>query len=250
MFKKIASLFLVTLVALSLSACRNVQFSFGPDNMVRGSGNVISETRNVSGFDTVSISNSGDATISVGDTESLVITAEDNILPLIQSNVVNGRLEIGGKPNSSYSTTRGISYKITVKSLKGVETSGSTDVSVTNTVKADSFSAGTSGSGRITLADLQASSITLRTSGSGRIDASGKASSLNATTSGSGEIVAGNLSTGSATVSTSGSGNVTVWVTDTLNAHTSGSGNVRYYGQPNVSRSESGSGRVTSLGNK
>ena len=87
MFKKIASLFLVTLVALSMSACRNVQFSFGPDNMVRGSGNVIDETREVSGFDFVSISNSGQATISVGDTESLVITAEDNILPLIQSNV-------------------------------------------------------------------------------------------------------------------------------------------------------------------
>ena len=250
MFKKFASLFLVTLVALSLSACQNVHLSFGPSNMVRGSGNIISETRTVSGFNVVSLSNSGDATITVGDTESLVITADDNILPLIESTVFNGRLEIGSKPNTSYSTTHNIKYAITVKSLQEVETSGSTDVSVTNSVKADSFSAGTSGSGRIQMTDLQAASVTLRTSGSGQISAAGQTGSLNATTSGSGEIQTGSLSAKTVSVSTSGSGNVTVWAKDTLDAHTSGSGNVSYYGQPNVTRSESGSGRVSSLGNK
>jgi hypothetical protein len=250
MYKKFVSLTFIILATLSLSACQGFGISIGPTNMVRGSGNVITETRSVSGFDSVSVSNSGEATITVGDNESLLITAEDNILPLITSEVIGGKLHIGTKPGSSYSSTRSIRYVITVKSLKGVETSGSVDISVTNSAKADSFNASTSGSGQIKLADVQSSSVSLHTSGSGRIEIAGKTNRLEAATSGSGEVLAGSLSTDTATVSTSGSGNITLWAKESLTAHTSGSGNVRYYGQPNVSRSESGSGRVTSLGNK
>jgi hypothetical protein len=247
---RFVSLLLLAILVLSASACNQVQVSFGGANAVVGSGKVVSETREVSGFTSVLVSGSGRAEITIGDSDSLVIEAEDNILPLIESSVFNGKLTIGMKPNTSISTMRGIRYTITVKSLSGVESSGSTDITVTNTARADSFNASTSGSGAIQLADVQAATLDAHTSGSGNITAAGKVDTATITTSGSGNFSGANLQCASATATTSGSGNVTLWVTGSLTARTSGSGNVSYYGQPSVSRSESGSGRVNGLGNK
>ena len=244
------SLFLLAILALSVTACNRVQISFGGANAVVGSGKVISATREVSGFTSVLVSGSGQAEITIGDSDSLVIEAEDNILPLIESSVLSGKLTLGLKPNTSISTMRGIRYTITVKSLTGVETSGSADVTVTNTARADDFSAYTSGSGAIKLSDVQAQTLTVQTSGSGNVNAAGKVDEARITTSGSGNFTGSDLQCASATATTSGSGNVTLWVTDSLTARTSGSGNIRYYGQPSVSSSESGSGRVTGLGSK
>jgi hypothetical protein len=244
------SLFLLAVLALSVTACNQVQISFGGANAVVGSGKVVTETREVSGFTRVLVTGSGQAEITIGDSDSLVIEAEDNILPLIESSVLNGTLTIGLQPNTSISTMRGIRYTITVQSLTDVETSGSTDITVTNTARTDAFSASTSGSGAIKLTDVQAKILTVQTSGSGNINAAGKVDKASIATSGSGNFNGGDLQCASATATTSGSGNVTLWVTGSLTARTSGSGNVRYYGQPSVSRSESGSGRVSGLGSK
>jgi len=249
MSKKFVSLFLLAILALSVTACNQFQVSFGADAVV-GSGKVVTENREVSGFTSVLVSGSGQAEITIGESDSLVIEAEDNILPLIEASVQNGKLTIGMKPHTSISTMRGIRYTITVKSLSGVETSGSTDITVTNSARADTFNASTSGSGAIKLSDVQATTLNARTSGSGNIDAAGKVDTAGITTSGSGNFSGANLQCASATATTSGSGNITLWVTGSLTARTSGSGNVQYYGQPTVTRSESGSGRVTSQGSK
>jgi hypothetical protein len=251
MFKRFVSMFLLLSLALALTACGMSINVGGSGNMTVGSGKIIRDTREVSGFTSVAISGAGDATLTLGDSESLVIEADDNIAPLIEANVINGRLMIGLKPGSSYSTNSGVRYTISAKSLTGLETSGSGNASVTNKAAADSFTARTSGSGNIKLNELQVKTLEAFTSGSGNIDvAGGQADRLTVTTSGSGNFTAGGLQCASANAATSGSGNVTVWVTGSLTARTSGSGDVRYYGQPAVSKTESGSGRVKSLGNK
>ena len=64
-----------------------------------GSGKVITEERDVSGFDRVHLTGSGVAEIIQGETESLVIEAEDNIMSSIESKVENGTLTLGQKAN-------------------------------------------------------------------------------------------------------------------------------------------------------
>jgi len=78
----------------------------------RGSGTMATETRDVSGFDEIDLGGSGRVLIAVTGTESLTIEAEDNILPLLTTEVRNGRLELGAK--QSISPTREIVYTITV----------------------------------------------------------------------------------------------------------------------------------------
>lgn len=113
----------------------------------RGSGNVVSEGRDVSGFDEIVVMVSGNVVVTVTGTESLTIEAEDNILPLLTTEVRGGRLELGS--NSSFSTTRGVTYTITAVALKGVEIDGSGDVAASG-IDADSFEATINGSGNVT----------------------------------------------------------------------------------------------------
>jgi hypothetical protein len=250
MFKRLVSITMFVLLAFSLTACLGINFTSGNMNVVVGSGKMATETRNVSGYDQVVLTGSGDATITVGDGEGITIEAEDNILPLIETSVQSGRLVIGLKPNTSISTTRGLHYKIDAKTLSGVDVTGSGNVSV-NAVKTDGFHSNISGSGSVRVSSLQAKTLKATITGSGKMEISaGKVDSQEITISGSGDYTAGSLESATAQATTTGSGTATLWAKDSLNARTSGSGNVRYYGQPNVAKSETGSGRVTGLGNK
>ena len=73
-----------------------------------GSSKMATETRMVSGFQSVSIPSSGRVTIEQSGKESLIITAEDNILPLLTVEVKDGQLTLGMKPNSNISSTKEI----------------------------------------------------------------------------------------------------------------------------------------------
>ena len=147
------SVIVFLIAALVLSAC-NVTLDL--PNVVRGSGKLATESRTISGFTRIVVNGSGDAQITLGDSESLSIEAEDNILPLITSDVVNGTLTLGFKNNTSVSTTRPIRFTITVKSLNSIELNGSGNSTVGN-VNTDAMAMVLRGSGNISLGSLQAS---------------------------------------------------------------------------------------------
>ena len=126
---------------LALSGCEGGVFG------VRGSGNVITESRDVSGFSEIALAGSGKVRVDVNGTESLIIEAEDNIMPLLTSEVHDGRLELGAE--SSISPTTDIIYTVGAIALEGVAISGSGEVTADWLVAADSFDVDISGSGRV-----------------------------------------------------------------------------------------------------
>ncbi|HEY9468078.1 MAG TPA: DUF2807 domain-containing protein [Propionibacteriaceae bacterium] len=96
--------------------------------IIRGSGQVSSESRQVSGFTKVELSGSGELKIEQTGTESLTISAEDNVLPKISSEVSGRTLILGSKSNAKIIPTKPISYSLTVKDLTGLAVSGSGSV--------------------------------------------------------------------------------------------------------------------------
>ena len=70
----------------------------------RFSGNMESESRSVSGFTAIKLTGSGEVTIDQTGTDSLTIEADDNVLPKVTSNVVDGTLMLGVEGNVSSST--------------------------------------------------------------------------------------------------------------------------------------------------
>ena len=196
---------------------------------VDGSGKAATETRNVTGFHGVGLSVPGKLEIVPGDAEKLVISADDNILPLIETTVERGELRIRWRERGHLNvhTRTTIRMTLTAKAVDALAISGSGDI-LANTVDAKSMQVSISGSGNVVLA--------------------GKAQDLRVDISGSGDVKAGKLEAQSARVSIAGSGDATVWARESLRVSVAGSGDVRYYGDPAVQRTVAGSGSVRRAG--
>ncbi len=216
---------------------------------IRGSGKVIRQSRDVSGFNEVAFGGSGELSLRQGNEDSMAIEADDNLLPYIETDVRGGRLVIGPRRGVSLSPSTRIRYTLSVKDLNGLEVSGSGNAR-TGPVRSQDFSIRVSGSGEIRMDSLEAAALKTDISGSGDVEVPGKIEWQDVRISGSGRYQAPDLESRTADISISGSGDATIRVRESLTAHVSGSGSVGYYGSPSVTRKVSGSGSIRQLGDR
>ena len=215
---------------------------------VAGSGRVITETRAISEVNALTLGGVGELTIIQGEPESLVIEAEDNILPLIQTVTQGGTLEISEKGNTE--PTRPIQFKLTVSELKKVVSTGAA------TVHADKFSSPglleivLEGAGSLEMGNLECGSLKVVLSGAASAKVQGRTRDQNVEISGSADYVADDMRTQSTKIDISGAGSAKVWAIEGLDVQIGGSGNVDYFGEPTVKKEIGGSGSVHSLGKK
>jgi hypothetical protein len=185
------------------------------------SGKVITESRAVAGFTAVELGGAGEVRIDQTGTESLTIEAGEKFLPLLTSEVSDGTLRLGTKPNAILMNRKSIKYRITVKDLTGLVVTGS---------------------GTMTAPKVSTTELRSRISGSGTITVAGTVHDQRVHISGSGSYRAGDLTSKNATLDVSGSGDGLIQVSDSLDVRISGSGSVRYRGNPRISAHISGSG--------
>jgi hypothetical protein len=255
------SILSVAIIAALLCGC----------GLVQGSGNIVSESRAVSGFTQVALEGSGDLTISQGDAEGLIIEADDNLLPYIETEVRDGTLHIGFKTPSPIIPwpTQTIQYHLSMRTIEAVKLygsgdirsesieagdikfiiAGSGDISI-GELEADTVGTSISGSGTLRIDQVTAESISATISGSGKFFLAGQVTEQQIAVSGSGDYKAFDLESQTVSLSISGSGDIELWVTDSLDIQISGSGDVRYYGSPASSQKVSGSGNISSLGSR
>lgn len=228
----------VTLAVLLVTGCSNTIIGG-----IQGSGEMTSETRDVSGFDEIVLEGSGTVTVEVTGTESLTIEAEDNLMSRLTSDVEDGRLVLGVR--GPIRATREIVYTITAATLEGIAIAGSGEVEVGD-VTADTFTVEISGSGSVAVPFVETGDFVATVSGSGSIEAAGTTNGLDVEIPGSGTFSGEALEAATGTVTIAGSGNAVVNVSDKLDATVSGSGNIDYLGDPTVESTISGSGSIRS----
>jgi len=220
---------------------------------VQGSGNVVSESRDVSDFDEVELRGIGRLEITQGRTAELTVTADDNLMQYIDTEVEGNTLVIAVKNKSlpffTVNPSETIVYELTVPALARASLSGSGNI-VVDGLETEDLTVEISGSGDLEATDLVAGSFTYELSGSGKATVSGEVDSQDVRISGSGRLEAGDLRSSEAVIRISGSGRAVLWVTDELDVEISGSGDVQYYGSPKVTQDVSGSGNIRGLGDK
>jgi hypothetical protein len=101
----------------------------GDDAVIVGSGNVATEDREVSDFHGLLASGVGLIEIRHGDTESLRITADDNILPILTAEVRGGRLVLGSE--GRFSTNNNVLFEVTVRDFDNLTVAGVLGVDIT-----------------------------------------------------------------------------------------------------------------------
>jgi hypothetical protein len=219
---------------------------------VRGSGVVVSQTRQVADFNSVEINYPVDLTIHQGNATSLKVESENNLMPQLVTRVSGNTLYIeNNQPDWSkrVSQTLPVKVLITVKDLKKVDFPSAGTLQVIK-FSADSLEVFISGAGTINLTELTAHTLSVNLSGAGSIKASGSVNNLNMDISGFGSFKGGELACQTAEINISGAGSATVWAKNKLSVGISGTGSVNYFGSPTVSRNISGLGSVNSQGNK
>jgi len=203
----------MSLAALVGSACD------APVEVTSGSGTVKTETRQVSGFSSVVLNGAGDLNIRQTGTESLTIESDDNILPVLKSDVVGGVLTIGPRTLNSPNTTR-LVYTLTVKSLSSIKVQGDANVSAQ---------------------DIQTTALTVGIQGSGHVLIAGRTQSEDLNTLGSGRIDASGFTARTATVGITGAGVDIVNASDRIDGSVNPGSRLEYIGSPSVSASGGGS---------
>jgi uncharacterized protein YajQ (UPF0234 family) len=202
------------LVLFMLSGCKF--------DRVAGSGSSKIDKRSVPAFTKVDISGAYEVEIVAQKEQSVEIEGDDNLLPLIKTEVRNGMLEISNE--KSISTKNKLRVRISVQQLDGIETSGASNIVATN-VKSDDFK--------------------IESSGASELKVSGEARALSIHSSGAGTIGTKDLHAEKVSVSSSGAATAEVYATEEVTASVSGGSSVDYYGNPkNVKEEKSGAGTI------
>ena len=215
---------------------------------VVGSGVVKTETREVGGFHAIALGVPARLEIRQGTREALTIAGDDNVLPLIRTEVDNGVLRIRwADDDTSVTRHREITIVVDARTVDGITLGGSGQI-YAKQIKTATLDTRIGGSGEIVIAALDADTARTTIGGSGKMSAAGRAGTLEATLAGSGELLAAKLETRNTRTTLQGSARATVWATETLKATIAGSGEVIYYGKPAVSQTIAGSGSVMRAG--
>jgi hypothetical protein len=248
---------------------------------VRGNGVIEEQTRALSGFNAISSSGSVDVFVKQGNTYSVVVRADGNLLNYIKTEVRNNTLIISVTRNIWHAKT--LEVHITMKALQKVVMSGSGDfyckspfsvqnlqliLSGSGDAKAvleaknvhikvrgsgdvevsgirGNLGIDINGSGDVEASGLQLETCSLNVLGSGDVELKGRTAQLTARVLGSGDLEAGGLAAVSVSVSNTGSGDMTIHAIDKLEATLAGSGDLDYTGNPVILKvSASGSGEV------
>lgn len=193
------------------------------DEGIRGSGHVVTEARSVRGFDAIRTAGAGRVVITRSGRESLNVSAEDNIIRHLRTEVVAGVLVLGPAPGADLSPTREIVYHVGASDMRGIEGSG-----------AVSFDAD--------LGNQPELEVTLSGACVARVE--GVVQELRVTQSGVTGFEGLDLESRRAMVSTSGVSWANVWVTDRLEAWASGVSSIRYKGEPALYAHASGTSTI------
>lgn len=181
----------------------------GSFNKVKGSGNVKTDKRSVASFDSVYVGCPGTIQVRSQGQGSLEISGDDNIVPLITTEVKNNTLYI--RSTDTYSPKDKLQIVISTPDL-------------TKLVFA--------GAGEATLANIKNDKIEIVMSGAGSVSASGETKEADITLSGAGSVDAKNLHAVDAKVNSTGVGSVDIYATGHLDASAVGVGEINYYGKP------------------
>ncbi|HEY0426319.1 MAG TPA: head GIN domain-containing protein [Pyrinomonadaceae bacterium] len=188
----------------------------------KGSGNVKTENRRVSDFKAIDVSGAFEVEITAQKDFSLEVEADDNLLPLIKTEVDGETLQI--RSEKRFSTSNPLKIRISAPDIDSLDLSGASKVNLVN---------------------LNNDGLKLDSSGASKIKVEGTTGDFDVEMSGASRLDAENLKAENVSVDSSGASNAMIFVTNELRADLSGATNVTYSGNPkSVQKKTSGASWV------
>jgi FlaG/FlaF family flagellin (archaellin) len=166
-----------------------------------GSGNRKTEKRELKSFHSIDSSGAYEINITCQKPASLEIEADDNILPLIKTEVRDGILFVSNI--QEYHSSKSSMLRIAMPELNSVSNSGA---------------------GEVKIADANSSDLKIESTGAASVDAAGKAKSVTISATGAGTIDTSKLTAEKAKIDISGAAKIDVYASDQLDVNRVGRG--------------------------
>ncbi len=224
--------FLVFVAAIILGIAISSFFSFGKadyklfnfsiNKKAQGSGNIAVESRDVSGFNGIDVSGVFQVEIKANQNFAVEVEADDNLLPLITTEVRDGILHI--EAADRILSNNGLKVRISAPDIDKIQATGAS---------------------KVNLAGIKNENLSIDTGGASKIFVNGETARLEAEVSGASSIDAENLKAETASVNASGASHVTLFATAELKADASGASRIVYAGGPkNIIKDISGASTI------
>ena len=221
-------------------------FGIIPDPVV-GSGKAATEDRAIGPVTELAISGGGTVDLVPGNVQSVRVTADDNIVGLLETSFHNGKLSLHTRSFSQIQPVTPIKYTLTLPELEKLTITGAGHLHASG-LKSESLTVKMSGAGNVTLDTISCKTLNLCMSGAGNSTLGGSVEKLVVKLSGAGEIDAQELKSKSVETDISGAGTAKVWALDALKVKVSGAGTILYKGKPQIEQKITGAGSVRPIG--
>lgn len=199
-------------------------FNISLAKKTKGSGRVATESRGVRDFKGVDVGGTFQVEIVAGKDFAVEIEADDNLIPLVRTDVRGGVLYI--ETDGRVSTENGLKARIFAPDIDSIDASGVA---------------------RVNLSGVGNEEVRVDTSGASKIAVEGETGKLIVEVSGASSVDAEKLKARSAAVNASGASSVSVFAAEAIRSDASGASRIVYSGGPkSVQKSVSGAASVVS----
>jgi hypothetical protein len=243
--KRLATYLMIALPLL-LAAGVFASFKHITQERIKGNGVMKQEPREASSFTDISTSGAYKVIITQGNTHSIRIDAEENLLPYILTDISGGELKIHSKKGINIQPTKDIKVYVTLQKVDKLSASGAGGFTSTGTLTSDVIQLRFSGAADADL-DIRTQNLKVGVSGASNIKLKGNSDNAEYGISGAADIDALDLSTNDAKIGISGTGKANVFVQKKLDVSISGMGTIKYKGDPGVTKAVSGMGRISKI---
>ena len=204
-----------------------------------GSGTLVTEEFTLTGFDKVDVSHGFAVDISQGDTFSVVVSIDDNLVQYLRVEKQGSTLKVGLDPGRNYRDTLATA-EVTMPELAGLEQSGGTRGAVSGFRSTKALDVDVSGGSRLS-GEIEAGDVGFDASGGSRVTLTGSAEDIVIDAAGASRVDLAGFSVVNANVEASGASKVTVNASGRLDADASGASEITYLGSPALGTIDSSS---------
>ncbi|SDX13048.1 Putative auto-transporter adhesin, head GIN domain [Lutibacter oricola] len=207
---------------------------------IKGNRNVISEDRSISSnFENIKVQQGIHLYLTQGETTTVKVEADENIMDLLVTEVNNNELKIYFDKNVYKAKARNV--YLTTSNIAAISTSSGAYAKTENTIRSESITLKSS-SGSSIRATIDANNVDSSCSSGADIDIFGKTKTFSAKASSGSSIDADELKSTDAYAKVSSGANIDVNVTGKLTAKASSGGDIDFEGNPSEVNKETSSG--------
>ena len=237
-FQKAAiHMFMLIALIMTMGACTLF-------DTIDGSGNIVTEVHDLSGFDAVKAGGSSDVEITLGDYWHVELVTDDNLHEYMEIFLENGALRIKTREMVNLRPTDKLLVRVVMPALNEIVASGASTITVESEIVQSDLSVRASGSSDVHL-QVDLDKLTVRCSGSSDVYITGYARHAKVTASGSSDFMGKTFSCATAEVVLSGSSDMYAIIREKVSGRLSGSSDLHISGSPAVRVNTSGSSGIS-----